>query len=85
MSPDTNPYASPATIREKPRAGRRMDAQTNDFYTRYRNALCVIALSAGGTIATGRMITSDTAKAAMAVLGVGGIFAGAKLSDKKDA
>jgi hypothetical protein len=62
-----------------------MDAQTADFYRRYRNAMCAVALSVGGVVSMGRIATSDTAKAAMAVLGAAGLFAGAKLSDKKEA
>ncbi len=83
MSPDTNPYAPPAYVPEKPRGTRSIDAQTADFYRRYRNALGVLALSAVGVIGGSRIATSDTLKAVTAVLGVGGMFASAKLSDKK--
>lgn len=84
MSPETNPYAPPAPIPERRRPLRRMDAQTADFYRRYRNALCAVALSVGGVVSMGRSATSDSVKAAVAILGAAGLFAGAKLSDKTE-
>jgi hypothetical protein len=84
MSPDTNPYAPPAAVPARKRPARRLDAQTKDFYRRYRNALGAVALAVGGVIGTSRIATSDTAKAVAAIIGMGGMFAGAKLSDKRD-
>ena len=64
---------------------RRMHAQTTDFYRRYRNALCLVALSVGGVVSAGRTATSDAAKAALAIVGTAGIFAGARAADRKNA
>lgn len=84
MSPETNPYASPAAIPAKKRAACRLDKQTADFYRRYRNAFGAVTLAVGGVIGTSKLTTSDTGKAVAAIFGIGCLLAGAKLSDKKE-